>query len=118
VRDDLYLPKRLRDAVHALRAEPANLEAAEHVWRLCSSSDRDDVRSAAWVQLAFKSCALSSTDGVLSMARAYQELFEVAGVTPARRDFDPQLLAAFRRARLETSSVAVQWVLDTLELAA
>src|SRR5262245_15482635 len=116
VGNDLFLPKRLRGAVETLRAEPKSLEAAANVWRLCGSSDGDDVRSAGWVNLAFKDCALSSTDGVVAMASAYQELFEASGVTPLPADFDAQLLTAFRVARLETSSSAVQWVLDTLKV--
>jgi hypothetical protein len=117
VRDDPFLPKRLRGAVDALRAEPKNLEVATNVWRLCRSSDEDDVRSAAWVSFAFKHCALSSTDGVIAMARAYEELFAATGVTPMPEDFDGQLLTAFREARLKTSSSSVQWVLDTLKVA-
>jgi hypothetical protein len=103
--------------VKTLRAEPKSLEAAIDVWRLCSSSGDDDVRSSGWVKLAFRDCALSSTDGVVAMAGAYQELFEATGVTPPATDFDAQLLKAFRSARLETSSRAVQWVLDTLKVA-
>ena len=68
MRDDLFVPKRPRGAVEALRAEPKNLEAATNVWRLCSSGEGDDVRSLGWVNLVFKDCALSSTDGVLAMA--------------------------------------------------
>jgi hypothetical protein len=117
VGNDLLLPKRLRGAVETLRAEPKSLAAAANVWRLCSSSEGDDVRSTGWVNLAFKDCALSSTDGVLAMARAYEELFEATGVAPQPKDFDAQLLTAFRKARLETSSSAVRWVLDTLKAA-
>jgi hypothetical protein len=117
VGNDLFLPKQLRGAVETLRAEPKNLEAAANVWRLCGSGNGDDLRSSGWVSLAFKDCALSSTEGVVAMARAYQELFEATGVTPLPADFDAQLLTAFRAARLETSSSAVQWVLDTLKVA-
>ena len=114
---DLLLPKRLLGAVETLRAEPKNLEAAANVWRLCGSSDGHDVRSAGWVNLAFKECALSSIDGVVAMACAYKELFEATGATPLPTDFDAQLLTAFRAAHLQTSSSAVQWVLDTLKVA-
>jgi hypothetical protein len=117
VGNDLFLPKRLRGAVETLRAEPTNLDAAANVWWLCGSSGGDDVRSAGWVNLAFRECALASTNGVVEMARAYRELFELTGVTPPPADFDAQLLTAFRAARLATSSSAVQWVLDTLKVA-
>lgn len=88
----------LLDALrHALASDPTNLLAAGRYWQALSNYNGQDIRSGRDVMHAYRSPALSSSEGAVAFAQAYRELFEISGETPNAAYFDKDLIHALER---------------------
>jgi hypothetical protein len=107
-------PRTLRQR---LDLDPRNLDLANRYWNALGTHKGHDVRSGALVIETFCSVALDSREGIVALARAYQELFLNSGESPRIELFDEELITALRRCDPELPESVrseVQWILRSI----
>jgi hypothetical protein len=100
-----------------LDADPGNIQAAEHYWAALASFGGHDVRSGRFAIEAFRGCALASHAGVVALARAFRELYDMSGEKPRYEVFDEELLQALKMPLPDLSDedrALLQWVLTSI----
>jgi len=100
----------------SLKQDPANLELANRYWGALAGPG-GDLRDGHHVIEAYREAALQSTDGAVSLARAYQELFEATGEGPRLAYFDESLIQALKNcvSQLpESDGSGVEWILNAI----
>jgi hypothetical protein len=94
---------------------PRDVEHAKVYWNALGRIQGGDIRSGRAVAEAFALAAVSSIDGAIAFARAYEELFDLSGEAPRAEFVSPELqralTAAKRNANPEDSKI-IDWVLN------
>jgi hypothetical protein len=103
-------------AEHRKRFEenPRDVEHAKVYWNALGRIQGCDIRSGRAVAEAFGLAAVSSIDGAIAFARAYQELFDLSGEAPRAEFVSPEVrnsLAAARRGATPDDINIIDWVL-------
>ena len=97
--------------------DPTDIAHAWAYWTALGSLGAD-VRSGQCVAEAFGPTALSSVNGAIAFARAYEQLFEVSGEAPKAAHVSIELQRALQNALQSASSKDAQvlnWVLQCLK---
>jgi len=104
----------------ALRSSPTNLERANRYWVALggdTAKGEADLRTGSNVIEAYRTAALSSSEGVEAFAAAYRELFEMSGENPSPAHFDQSLVRALKAKLPEVSGEGrgnLEWLLSSI----
>jgi len=119
--DESFSREILRHArlSQSLKKDPANLDLANECWAALRANARNcDLRDGRNVIHIYRAAALRSSLGVVALARAYRELFEVSGEGPRLAYFDEALTQAMKSSLPQLSEQErsmVQWIIQSID---
>jgi hypothetical protein len=106
--------KKLRNAAKAAhQQEPTNIEVSKRYWDSFGAT-----KTGGNIILAFRSAALHSTEGVVALVDAFQELMHNSGEPPRPKSFDPELRSAINQAMSvvdESERTKLTWLLTYID---